>query len=339
MAVRRPPLPRGKTRRRGTLHHYFVPGVHNAYRPHFLRAKTVFALAAIIVLLFFIALGVERIVVRSPSTQGAAVVAAVLVDLANADRTSNGLATLATSTVLQKAAQLKADDMARRGYFSHSTPDGQTPWYWFGEAGYRFRYAGENLAVYFSDSTEVEQAWMNSALHRANILSGNFTEIGIALAQGQYQGRDTVFVVQMFGAPSAEASVVTASNAVEAREGVAGASAEALETIVEDPTFIAVKRVSDVRAAHAPDAQPIGALKSTPHSTSFWKVVTSPKTLLQYIYIVISVVIALALILLVVVEFRRQSPVQLLYGFGLLALICVLIFGGTAYFSGQLLIL
>ena len=42
--------------------------------------------------------------------------------------------------------------------------EGKTPWYWFGEVGYDFRFAGENLAVYFSDSVEVERAWMNSPL-------------------------------------------------------------------------------------------------------------------------------------------------------------------------------
>src|SRR4029077_4956173 len=127
--------------------------------------------------LFFVALGMEQLVVRSPSPQVGAVVAAVLVDLANTDRTQNGLGQLATSSVLQKAAQLKADDMAARSYFSHNTPDGKTPWTFFKEAGYNFHYAGENLAVYFSDSDEVEKAWMNSSLHRANILSDKFTEI------------------------------------------------------------------------------------------------------------------------------------------------------------------
>src|SRR3989338_134463 len=81
------------------LHHYFVPGVHNAYRPHFLRAKTVVALGAIIVMLFFIAVAMERLVVRSPSPQVGAVVAAVLVDLANSDRLASGLLQLSTSTV------------------------------------------------------------------------------------------------------------------------------------------------------------------------------------------------------------------------------------------------
>ena len=48
--------------------------------------------------------------------------------------------------------------------------------------------AGENLAVNFSDSQDVTNAWMNSPEHRANILNGDFTQIGIATAQGTYKG-------------------------------------------------------------------------------------------------------------------------------------------------------
>ena len=64
------------------------------------------------------------------------------------------------------------------------------------------------MAVDFSDSADVERAWMNSATHRENLLDPHFTEIGIALAQGTYQGRATTFVVQMFGAPTSKKAEV-----------------------------------------------------------------------------------------------------------------------------------
>ena len=48
------------------------------------------------------------------------------------------------------AAQAKADDMATKGYFAHTSPDGKNSWYWFKQAGYTFTYAGENLALDFS---------------------------------------------------------------------------------------------------------------------------------------------------------------------------------------------
>jgi hypothetical protein len=59
--------------------------------------------------------------------------------------------------------------------------------------------AGENLAVNFVEAESVGAAWMNSAGHKANILNKNFEDIGIGIAQGEYQGHMAIFVVQMFG--------------------------------------------------------------------------------------------------------------------------------------------
>jgi len=155
---------------------------------------------SILVMLLFGASSIPHYAMRSP--QVAAVVSSVMVDLANGDRVSNNLPVLKINPELVAAAQAKANDMAARGYFAHVAPDGTDPWHWFAEAGYAFDYAGENLAIDFSDSGDVEKAWMNSPTHRENILSAHFTEIGIASAVGMYQGRMTTFVVQEFGSPS-----------------------------------------------------------------------------------------------------------------------------------------
>src|SRR3989344_546950 len=121
-----------------------------------------------------------------------------LIELANDDRAGINLAPLKINPVLVLAAELKAQDMALKNYFAHTSPEGLSPWYWFDKAGYNFAYAGENLAIDFSESANVNAAWMNSPGHRANILNKNFTEIGIATAKGYYQGRETIFVVQLF---------------------------------------------------------------------------------------------------------------------------------------------
>jgi hypothetical protein len=126
-----------------------------------------------------------------------------LVDETNEERDGANLNILKRNATLDKAAQLKAEDMAARGYFSHNTPDGKTPWYWFDQASYKYVHAGENLAVHFTDSSDVVDAWMKSPSHRANILNGNYREIGIGTAKGKYEGFDTVFVVQLFGTPAA----------------------------------------------------------------------------------------------------------------------------------------
>ena len=129
----------------------------------------------------------------------AAVLPALVIDYTNADRTNNQKQPLKINPLLAQAAQLKADDMAKRSYFSHEGPSGEAPWSWLDKVGYKYVYAGENLALDFFESSEVNQAWMNSPKHRENILDKKFTDIGIGLAHGQFEGRDSVFIVQFFG--------------------------------------------------------------------------------------------------------------------------------------------
>jgi uncharacterized protein YkwD len=130
-----------------------------------------------------------------------AIYASVLVNLANVDRVKANAGELTINPILVEAAQMKANDMAEKGYFAHNTPDGKTPWYWFIEAGYDYKHAGENLAVNFLDSEEIHRAWMNSRGHFLNIINPKYTEIGIATSSGIYKGREAIFVVQMFGTP------------------------------------------------------------------------------------------------------------------------------------------
>lgn len=156
--------------------------------------------ASLLVISIFLLTSLDKILIQS--NQYAAVVTAVLTDLLNTDRASNQIEGLTVNPTLVVIAQAKADDMAAKGYFAHTSPDGHDPWYWFKQVGYKFTYAGENLAVDFSDSVDVERAWMNSPTHRKNLLDPHFTEVGIATASGFYQGRPTVFVVQEFGAPA-----------------------------------------------------------------------------------------------------------------------------------------
>ena len=121
--------------------------------------------------------------------------------LANTDRAHYHLPPLQMNARLMIAAQEKADDMATAGYFAHVSPTGMSPWYWFARAGYRYQFAGENLAVGFDDASSTEAAWMASATHRANILDPNYRDIGVAVSQGSYGGRKVLFVVEEFGSP------------------------------------------------------------------------------------------------------------------------------------------
>jgi uncharacterized protein YkwD len=106
---------------------------------------------------------------------------------------------LRNNLALQKAAQNKAEDMAKKEYFSHLSPEGKTPWYWIERSNYKYSSAGENLAAKFSDPEILVSRWMDSQAHRENILNSNFEDFGIGIAKGAYEGRKTLYVVEMYG--------------------------------------------------------------------------------------------------------------------------------------------
>lgn len=130
----------------------------------------------------------------------AAVLPAAIVQLTNSDRSAQGLSTLTNDPLLAQAAQKKADNMAARGYFSHKSPDGKTPWYWLDLVGYKYSYAGENLAMGFEESKDVQTAWMNSPTHKANIVKPQYARMGVGVAHGMFKGIQTTFVVTFFAA-------------------------------------------------------------------------------------------------------------------------------------------
>ncbi len=186
---------------------HMIPHEGNDYRPHLLQRGAMIMMLLLIMLSFLVA-NFQALLWQSSDWLVGAVLPAVVIDLTNTERADLNLPQLTRNVVLDQAAQLKAEDMARNSYFSHDSPTGVTPWHWFKEAGYTFAHAGENLAVYFTDSTEVVDAWMNSPTHRANIVGTNYREIGVGTAKGVYDGYETVFVVQMFGTRALPATVV-----------------------------------------------------------------------------------------------------------------------------------
>lgn len=183
------------------LKKYFVPEARNNFRPHFLRRPAVLAILGLILIVELVFL-LPTLVIFPHSNFLAAVLPDALVSLTNKDRAGVQVKPLIQNSLLTQAAELKASDMARRGYFSHTSPEGEPPWVWLKRVGYRYAYAGENLAINFFDSADVARAWLNSPTHRANVLRDKFTEIGIGVARGNYRGQESVFVVEFFGTPA-----------------------------------------------------------------------------------------------------------------------------------------
>lgn len=124
-----------------------------------------------------------------------------VIRLTNIQRTNNGLAPLSSNSILSQAAIAKGNDMIAKGYWAHFAPDGTSPWSFFLSFGYRYRYAGENLARDFADASSAVNAWMNSPTHKENILNPNYQEVGIGVVEGALAGVDTTIIVQFFGTP------------------------------------------------------------------------------------------------------------------------------------------
>jgi uncharacterized protein YkwD len=122
-----------------------------------------------------------------------------IIKLVNDARIKEGLKPLEENPELSAAAAQKAEDMIKKDYFSHDSPEGRTPWHWIEKNNYDYEYAGENLAMNFTTAEEEQKAWMKSPTHRKNILSENYQEIGAAIAEGKIDGKNTIVAVQMFG--------------------------------------------------------------------------------------------------------------------------------------------
>jgi len=178
----------------------FLPHHTNDRHPHVLRRRIVTSVVVLVLLVEFISIS-QSLDFPHSVKQLASVLPGVVIALTNQERTSGQLVMLTPNPLLTQAAQNAANDMAARGYFSHVSPDGKLPWYWLQQVGYTYQYAGQNLAINFDDTSQLMDAWMHSPEHRANILGANFSEIGVGMATGTYQGKEAVFVVQFFASP------------------------------------------------------------------------------------------------------------------------------------------
>lgn len=119
----------------------------------------------------------------------------------NLNRQSEGFSILKQNTKLESSAQKKAQDMLDRQYFEHDSPEGIGVADLAKESGYEYIVVGENLARGdFKTADEVVLAWMNSPAHRENIMNNKYTDIGIGIVYGRYDGSDVWILVQHFGA-------------------------------------------------------------------------------------------------------------------------------------------
>lgn len=115
--------------------------------------------------------------------------------LTNSERKAAGLGSLTLDSQLSKLARMKAEDMAKNGYFSHTSPTYGSAFDMMKQYGVSYRTAGENIAKGQKTAESVMNGWMNSSGHRANILSSTYTHIGVGYAK---DSKGNTYWVQVF---------------------------------------------------------------------------------------------------------------------------------------------
>lgn len=187
----------------GKLKDFFVPHEGNNYRPNSLHPKrlvfytvsslVIKAIVVILLLAMPVTAWLTPDILREESKK--------IIDLTNEIRKNLGLNSLSENEFLNQSALNKIQDMLVLQYFAHIGPDKKGLAYWLKEIGYGYKFAGENLAMGFSGASDVVNAWTKSKTHYANMTDPDFLEIGVAMASGSYNNRDTTLAAQYFGAP------------------------------------------------------------------------------------------------------------------------------------------
>ena len=125
-----------------------------------------------------------------------------VLDLTNQAREKEKLPALRPNPLLFSAARGHSANMARQDVMEHVL-DGKKPGDRVKDAGYRYSWVGENIAVTDGDTTaNVFKGWMESKVHREHILSDHFDEIGIGIARND---KGNIYYTQVFASPKKNA--------------------------------------------------------------------------------------------------------------------------------------
>jgi hypothetical protein len=322
---------------------HFIPHAGNDHRPHFLHGRNARRIVLLVLAAELILFVLPALLIFRGFDSIASVLPGVLNSFTNEKRVAADLPELGTSEFLTRAAELKAEDMATKGYFAHNSPEGLTPWHWLSRVGYRYAMAGENLAVNFSDSRDVTEAWMNSPAHRDNILKHGFTEVGTAVAVGQFQGREAIFVVQYYGksAPTPPPPTMplplprTVTQVEQPRplpsrtppaQTVLGEESEREEVpVVEVPEEILVAEITE--------APVVPATIEISRSSAIERAVTSPRHTANLILGAILTLVALAIGINMMTKVSRRQPDLVTNGLAVAAIILGIYLANIYIFS------
>lgn len=184
-----------------------VPHAKNQFRPHLVRG---YGITTVLILVATLVFGSNWLSTGSVLGAEVNITPTSLLNNVNDERTHKGEGVLRYNKQLSQAAFLKAQDMLDKQYWAHNSPDGTTPWQWFGKVDYNYAFAGENLAKNFQSASAVVSAWMASQKHRDNVLGQQYTEAGFAVVDGVLNDKQTTLVVALFGRPASSVAGVVA---------------------------------------------------------------------------------------------------------------------------------
>jgi uncharacterized protein YkwD len=121
-----------------------------------------------------------------------------ILDATHKEREKEKLPPLKANPILFEVARAHSANMAKQGEMKHEL-DGKNPADRIKAAGYDYSYIAENIAVSDGESPEgIVKAWMDSKIHKENILNDKYTEIGIGIAKND---KGETYYTQEFGTP------------------------------------------------------------------------------------------------------------------------------------------
>ena len=219
-----------------------------------------------------------------------------VIRLTNEKRAEAGVGPVSVNATLSAAAQAKGADMLNKDYWAHVAPDGTQPWFFFTSFGYKYRYAGENLARDFSDPTSAVNAWMASPSHKENMLSSKYKEIGVAVVEGDMAGVDTTLIVQFFGTNLVDTLPETPIAQVQAAVPSLTPIPTSAPAVVLTVTSIPTPTVTNIIVAAPPAA-----------TTTSPQILISPFNTTRGISLAVILVLLSIMIIDVVVNIRRKT--------------------------------
>jgi uncharacterized protein YkwD len=239
------------------LKDFFIPSSSNNHKPHGLSTKVLKIYAVVLILIKLITVGFLFFTYPSPAVLSQKISQEIF-DLTNISRSTENLNELNWNNQLALAAQAKANDMVANNYFAHISPDGKQPWEWIDKGGYYFLYMGENLAMDFSSAKIAHSAFQQSPTHWKNIMNPKYLDMGVGVAVGNINGRETIVLVEFFGAQKIVQPIIPVAQANEETTLAAATTPSAPSQNLTEPEVVVTKTTPPVQES-TPVTAPVTA--------------------------------------------------------------------------------